>query len=104
MKKKPTQCKRGRKKFSAGKLISPDKELEENLAIAGIGEFAVAENQQERAIFSTVALWERYYAPLFSQTNASHLAAHKRERITARILKVTGRPHPKGRCREAGRR
>jgi hypothetical protein len=89
MRTKLTQSKRGRKKFSAGKLISPDKDLEENLALAGIGEFAVADQQEDRAIFALVALWESHYAPLFTKASATnHFAAHKRERITARILRI----------------
>jgi hypothetical protein len=89
MKKKLTQSKRGRKKFSAGKLLSPDNDLEENLAIAGIGEFVVAESQVDRAIFSLVALWENYHAPRFNKANALfHRDAAIRDRITARILQI----------------
>src|ERR1017187_7388623 len=89
MKKKLTRNKPGRKKFSAGKLLSPDKDVEENLALAGVGEFAVAESQDDRAIFSLVALWENYYAPRFNKANAaSHHDAAIRDRITARILQI----------------
>jgi hypothetical protein len=87
MKTKLTQSKRGRKKFSVGKLLSPDHDVEENLAIAAAGEFAVAD-QKDRAINSLVMRWPNYYAPLFTKASASRLATHKRERITARILEI----------------
>ena len=87
MKTKLTQSKRGRKKFSVGKLLSPKLDLEENLAIAGAGEFAVAD-QKDWAINSLVMLWPNYYAPLFTKASTSRLAAHKRGRITARILEI----------------
>ena len=89
MKTKLTRSKRGRKKFSAGKLISPDNDLEENMALAAAGEFAVVESQDDRAIFSLVMLWKNYYAPRFNKANAaSHRDAAIRDRITARILQI----------------
>ena len=89
MKRKPTKSKRGRKRFSAGKLISPDKDLEENLALAVGGEFAIADQPEDRAILSLVGLWKSYYAPAFAEANdASQSAKIKRERFTKMVLQI----------------
>ena len=96
MKRKPTKSKRGRKRFSAGKLISPDKDLEENLALAVGGEFAIADQPEDRAIFSLVGLWKSYYAPAFAEANdASQSAKIKRERFTKWFSKSSS-PHLTG--------
>lgn len=63
MKKKSTRGKGGRKKFSAGNALSPSKSLDENLALAATGEFALT--QEQRDIFRFVALWKNRYASLF---------------------------------------
>jgi hypothetical protein len=89
MKTKPTKNKRGRKKFSVGRLLSPDKELEENMTLAGIGKFATATQPDDRAIFSLVGLWKNYYAPAFTEANAASPAARIiRERFTKIILRI----------------
>ncbi len=91
MKKKSTRGKGGRKKFSAGNALSPSKSLDENLALAATGEFALT--QEQRDIFRFVALWKNRYASLFKDNpseseGAARIRRKQRERVIDSLLKV----------------
>ncbi len=63
MQSKSNRNKSGRKKFSEFKQLGPDKTVQENLAIASMGEFAKSTSDQE--IFQLVARWN-FHAPDFT--------------------------------------
>ena len=57
-----TRTTRGRKRFSAGKHLSPDNSLDRNIDLAAMGE--VATNPELRDAFNIVALWQKAHTRL----------------------------------------
>jgi hypothetical protein len=60
------KSRKGRRKFSAGKLISPEQSLDENIDFAAVGQWAV--NDKARRVFQLVALWEKFHTPIAGES------------------------------------
>ena len=69
MKQKSTGGKRGRKKFSAGKLADAGNSIDRNIDLLAVGECAA--NPQQAEAFKVVALWEKFHSPRWPNKKAA---------------------------------
>ena len=80
----------GRKRFSAGRQFGLEKDLFENILLAGIGE--IATDPAARSAFELVASWNQYGPLLTGKPPAKPLAAarwgKRRERLIQRLTAI----------------
>jgi hypothetical protein len=76
---------RGRKRFSAGKQLGPERDWPDNVVLASIGE--VVTDPVERSAFELVASWPDYRLLLTGQPPNKRLAAARWHERRMRVIK-----------------